>query len=216
MSESSPKKRRTRKKPEEIPGNPGRETAIVPEIDSVGDDGKGEDLTPMRKLFVENLVFVHQLNQTRAYMETYGTQNVNSANACASRLLGIASVREYRNKLLGEVLEVRKAELESIFVTVNREIALAEVADYIDESGEVSLDRMKSINPRAVKEISTTILYTKAGDEIVTRKFKLEGKQRSLEMIRRYLRLGETDEGKGREVSEGVIVYIPDDGRDSK
>ncbi|TGK12861.1 terminase small subunit [Leptospira stimsonii] len=170
----------------------------------------------MRKLFVENLVFVHQLNQTRAYMETYGTQNVNSANACASRLLGIASVREYRNKLLGEVLEVRKAELESIFVTVNREIALAEVADYIDESGEVSLDRMKSINPRAVKEISTTILYTKAGDEIVTRKFKLEGKQRSLEMIRRYLRLGETDEGKGREVSEGVIVYIPDDGRDSK
>ncbi|EMO43780.1 terminase small subunit [Leptospira santarosai] len=160
------------------------------------DDGYGEELSPKRKLFVENLVFVHMLNGTRAYMDTYGTRNQNSANACAARLLGIASVRAYRDELMTQALESRRSELEYIFVNVNKEIVTAQISDYINEEGEVSLDLLKNQNPRAVKEVTTTILYTKAGDEVITRKFKLEGKQKSLEMLSRYLRLGEEDKNR--------------------
>ncbi|EMO78548.1 terminase small subunit [Leptospira kirschneri str. 200801774] len=197
------------KKPRKKKGNRGPEAVATSEIISIeppSDDGTGEDLTPKRKLFVENLVFSCMMNQTKAYMQTYGTDNVHSANACASRLLSKASVREYRDKLISESLEHKKSELLFIFLNVTRAISTAEISDYIDEFGEVSLERIRTINPQAVKEISTTVTTTKDGEEIVNRKFKLEGKHRSLEHIAKYLRLGEEQEARPMK-----IVFGPDE-----
>ncbi|MDO6383433.1 terminase small subunit [Leptospira santarosai] len=214
---SDPEKKKTSRK-RKAPSDPekAQETIVANSTDLTTDqdDGYGEELSPKRKLFVENLVFVHMLNATQAYMETYGTTNKNSANACAARLLGIASVRAYRDELMTQILESRRSELEYIFVNVHKEIATARLADYIDDEGEVSLDAIRNVNSRAVKELSTTITYTKAGDTVINRRFKLEGKQKSVDMIGKYLGAGKGRPPDGKDVGAGVIIYLPENGRD--
>ncbi|WP_078124019.1 terminase small subunit [Leptospira alexanderi] len=161
-------------------------------------------LTEKNKLFVENYVFHFRLNGRKAYLETYPDANEKSANAAASRLLAKASIREYRDKLIQDAISSKKNELQYLFVEINRELVSATLSDYIDDAGNVDIEKIKTLHPAAVKEITTRRTFTKSGDEIVDRTFRLADKTKSLEMLGKYTGMYKDKEGSDVHIHFGT------------
>ena len=156
--------------------------------------------------------YIIDLHQTKAYERTYG--KVKSARINASRLLSKANISE-RVAELKEIRSERTVITQDMVLKELKILAQSDIQDYLEvvdpygggKTIRVKLktfEEMKGSATRAIKSMSEHI--TKDGIQI---KFKLHGKEKSLEILARHLgMLVERHEVTGEDGGPVQIEYV--------
>ena len=156
--------------------------------------------------------YIIDLHQTKAYERTYGI--VKSARINASRLLTKANIA-VRIAELKEIRSERTVVTQDMVLKELMILARSDIQDYLEvveeyagsKDGRLKLKlfkEMKGNATRAIKSISEHI--TKDGIQI---KFKLHGKEKSLEILARHLgMLVERHEVTGEDGGPVKIEYV--------
>lgn len=139
----------------------------------------------------EKLVLLEYLkcfNQTKAYQAIYPKAKPDSARFESSRMFAKHNILAYKNKLIKEMMDSRQEELKIRWEQEVTQIAFSRLADYIDENGEVNIEKLADENPGAVKEFKKDIQRGEYGTNEST-SFKLHSKDKALELMAKYLSL---------------------------
>lgn len=111
----------------------------------------GLKLTPRHRLFV--LEYLKDFDRSRAYRAVYGENKASSTWAAASRLLRNVKVQELVAKETDAVLSGTRDELRQYFERHVLEVLSARAGDYVDENGQIDLEKLRTVNPTAVASL---------------------------------------------------------------
>lgn len=169
---------------------------------------KSSNLTPAQKKFADE--YLISLNGARAYRSAFRKNDLH-ADGNAAKLMSIPAVKEYIAAKLQKINEVLDLKAIDVIAEV-RDLAFSKITDYLsfDEHG-VKFKNSADIDCRAIAEVSSKRTITRVGKvetEVVDLKLKLHSKDKSLELLTKYMKLiGEKDRGGGDK--RPTIVYIP-------
>lgn len=149
------------------------------------------------------LDIIKEVPPGQAYMVHYKVKTMAVADACASRLLKNARIRDYLKELQ------LKMESDAIANPIERrkilsEIARASIPDYIEEGG-IKIDK-QSPNTRAIAEIETRSRMGKQGAVSIT-KFKLHSPTPAIDLLNKMDRIYEA-EGGGLIDNRVINIYV--------
>jgi phage terminase small subunit len=146
---------------------------------------KKSEFNPKHKLFA--IEYCKDFNATRAYQEIYKCSHA-TADTSGAALLGNPRVQEEIDRLIDLSLKAGRKTLEKKFVNEIQAIGFSRISDYIDEDGDIDLEKVSKTNPGAVKEYKVTHSEGESGSR-TTREFKLHSKDKSLELMGKYLNI---------------------------
>ena len=125
---------------------------------------KKESITTKEKEFVYNYLAMSQ-NSTKAYMKTYPNAKTSTAKSQASRMLTKHNVQEAIRKQLKKVWDEKEDAIMQMFNKLV-DVSGADIGDYLDEHGDIKVEKFGDLNTFLIDSYSKTISDTKEGQNI--------------------------------------------------
>lgn len=147
-------------------------------------------LSAKHQLFVVNLI-KQNFNQTAAYIKTYPDTNHENARIRASQLLTISNIKESVQDVMNMLLDSEKMVLEKKIIQMYMYRAFYNPNDILDKDGNLKVDDLKELPIEcqfSIEGIESKTTYGK-DDTIVDRKIKLANREKSLEMLSKYMQI---------------------------
>lgn len=159
------------------------------------------------RLFV--LEYLMDYNATRAYKSVYGEMDDSVAAVNGCRLLRNAKVKQVIETETDRAIDARRSRLRDLVVRSLDETLSARLSDYIDESGEVDVEKLTR-NGGAVVGFARDIHSTENGTRIKTT-ITLDSKAKAREQAMKMT-------GLLADVPEGasIFMYDPDTAKSAK
>lgn len=151
------------------------------------------ELNPKQQLFIE--YYIQSLNASEAYRKAYDCDD-STARVNGSKLLTNTDIRSQVNKAIRKKMADEEDEFRSIWEKEVKDLTIARISDYLDEDGDIDLNKIKEIRPGAICELKVDVEYQKgkekdrSDDRIIHHKtLKLHPKTKALELAGKYLAL---------------------------
>jgi hypothetical protein len=144
-------------------------------------------MTKARKSFVNFYIEQDFRNATGAYRRAYPRASEESARREASRLLTKVDIQEYMSSVIAEVLQRDKIPLEKRILDTWMRRAFYDPAEIVDSKGALlhPLEELSKLQLSVcVEGIETRIIQG-----VETTKIKLADRDKSLEMLQRYIEM---------------------------
>ncbi|WP_167883759.1 terminase small subunit [Leptospira stimsonii] len=158
----------------------------------MGRKDKESGLNERQAIFVR-LYIKYDFNAVRAYAEAYGKENtpktVGKISASAIQLLENTRVQSEIKAVVKEILGHEVDELKVRWVNEIKGLSFSRLSDYLDENQELDLKAVEEKNPGAIQEMISETRFDRNGNKIVSRKFKIRGKDKALELMGKYLEI---------------------------
>lgn len=159
---------------------------------------KIDELSDKYKKFALN--YIRLQNGTKAYLQVYPNADYNVASVSAYHLLRKPKIKEAIREYMDGIFKEKEAEISAIF---NKLVSITnvDIADFIDDNGNVKFKDFQEMNTYAIAEYSKVVSDTAQGrNEKQT--IKLLDKQKALSELIKILGMI-TDKA---EVSGTIIV----------
>jgi len=143
-----------------------------------------DKLSPKHKEFLLNY-FELGMNGRKAYLKTYPKTKMETADVMACRLLKNVKVNEARQEYLEDQWNEKEKAISNLFNKLIT-IAGADISDYIDEYGNISVEKFQELNTYPVAAYDQSISDTAAGRNI-RQSIKLMDKQKSIDTLSKIL-----------------------------
>jgi phage terminase small subunit len=148
---------------------------------------------PKQELFIE--YYIQSLNATEAYQKAYDC-DYDTARVSGSRLLTNVDIRSQVNKAIRKKMSDEEDEFRSIWEREVKDLTVARISDYLDDDGDIDIEKTKEIRPGAICELQIRVEYQagreKDGSDSKTihhKTLKLHPKTKALELAGKYLAL---------------------------
>jgi phage terminase small subunit len=152
-----------------------------------------DELNYKQQLFVE--YYIQSLNATESYQKAYDC-DYDTARVNGSRLLTNADIRSQVNKAIRKKMADEEDEFRSIWEKEVKDLTVARISDYLNEDGDIDIEKTKEIRPGAIAELQIRVEYLKgrekdgSDDKVIHHKtLKLHPKTKALELAGKYLAL---------------------------
>jgi phage terminase small subunit len=138
--------------------NPAKQTKT-----KIKNKKKIDNLKPADREFVLNYLLLK--NGTKAYMQAFPKVKIESARVLASRLLAKVNISEAIQECYEETWKDKQKQISKLFDDLLT-IVNADVADYIDEDGEIDVSKIKKLNTFCLAEYNKITSDTANGQNV--------------------------------------------------
>lgn len=111
----------------------------------------------------------------------------NGARVTGHQVLQNPNVKTYVDTILNEVIEPGIEALKKKVLEELQSIGFSDIRDILNDSGEIDLSHIDSINTRAIKSIQTDVGKNRQGEEITKIRVTYHDKIKTLELLSKYL-----------------------------
>ena len=142
-------------------------------------------LKPVEREFVLNFLLLK--NGTKAYMQAYPKAKYDTARTNSSKLLAKTNIKDAIQEYYDASWKEKEKQISKLFDDLLN-VVNADVADYIDENGEIDVKKIKSLNTFPLVEYNRTVSDTAQGQNVKT-SVKLLDKLKAISELTKILQM---------------------------
>lgn len=148
-----------------------------------------KELNAKQKLFIHHYLN-NGFNATQAAISAKYSKKTSAVIGCENLIK--PNIKTEIKRQIDEIIDSEKSGLKLRVKQELEQCSFSSVGDYIDDSGQIDIDKVKTINSGAVKEYTVTTLKTITGkdgaddQEVLRHSIKLHGKDKPLEVLSKH------------------------------